>query len=183
MTHVPAVPWTRSSLKPDRGGNLGWVDEIDLDIAEEISLLLAGRSVATAESCTAGRIAETLACVAGADEFLRGGLVAYQEPVKRQLLNVDAESVLSLECASQMAIGVCTLMGAEIGVSTTGVAGEEPEGDILPGTVFVGVAIDGTASAQAYVFDGQPTEICDRGKRQALHDLLRLLRESDTRTT
>lgn len=72
----------------------------DVGTAERIATLLDGRSVATAESCTAGRIAETLACVPGAVEFLRGGLVAYQEEIKRRLLGVVAESVVSLNCGA-----------------------------------------------------------------------------------
>lgn len=128
--------------------------------------------MATAESCTAGRIAETLACVPGAVEFLRGGLVAYQEGIKRNLLGVVAESVLSLNCARQMATGICDLLDADVGVATTGVAGDEPEQGVLPGTVFIAVAIDGAASAGRYVFAGEPAEVCDRAKQQALADLL-----------
>lgn len=144
----------------------------DVGTAERIATLLDGRSVATAESCTAGRIAETLACVPGAVEFLRGGLVAYQEEIKRRLLGVVAESVVSLNCARQMATGVCDLLSADIGVATTGVAGDEPEDGVQPGTVFIGVAVDGDVSAGRYVFAGEPAEVCDRAKRQALCDLL-----------
>ena len=144
----------------------------DLEIAERIATLLDGRTIATAESCTAGRVSETLACVSGAAEFLRGGVVAYQEPIKRQLLGVVAESVLSLNCARQMASGVCELLGADVGVATTGVAGDEPEEGVAPGTVFIGLSVNGGTSAGRYVFSGEPTEVCDLAKRQALSDLL-----------
>lgn len=144
----------------------------DLETAQRIARLLDGRTLATAESCTAGRVTETLACVAGAADFLRGGLVAYQEPIKRKLLGVVAESVLSLNSARQMACGVCDLLGADVGVATTGVAGDEPEDGVLPGTVFIGVAVNGNASANRYVFSGEPTEVCDLARRQALSDLL-----------
>jgi nicotinamide-nucleotide amidase len=141
-------------------------------LAERIAPMLDGRTVATAESCTAGRIAETLACVPGATEFLRGGVVAYQEEMKRKLLGVVAESVLSLNCARQMAEGVRALMGADIGVSTTGVAGDKPEEGILPGTVFIGVAVGEHVDAQRFVFTGEPTAICDQARDQALRDLM-----------
>jgi nicotinamide-nucleotide amidase len=144
----------------------------DVAIAERAAGLLGGRSVATAESCTAGRIAGTLASVAGAEDFLRGGIVAYQEAVKRELLGVVAESVLSLNCARQMATGVCALMGADVGVATTGVAGDKPEDGVMPGTVFVAVAVDGAVSGGRYVFSGAPSEVCDHAARQALTDLL-----------
>ena len=58
------------------------------DVARQVVSLLGDRTIATAESCTAGRVAEVLACVEKASEFLRGGLVAYQEAIKRELLGV-----------------------------------------------------------------------------------------------
>jgi PncC family amidohydrolase len=60
-----------------------------------VAELLDGRSIVTAESCTAGRIAEVLARIEEATDWLRGGVVAYREAVKRSLLDVRAESVLS----------------------------------------------------------------------------------------
>jgi PncC family amidohydrolase len=69
------------------------------DLATQVASMLDGRTVATAESCTAGRIAAALACVPGAADFLCGGVVAYQEAVKRDVLGVVAESVLSLNCS------------------------------------------------------------------------------------
>ena len=77
----------------------------DEDLAKRVAQLLDGRSIATAESCTAGRVAEVLACVEKATEFLRGGLVAYQDETKRRLLGVTADSVLTAEAAAQMATG------------------------------------------------------------------------------
>ena len=53
----------------------------DEDLANRVAELLSGRAIATAESCTAGRVAEVLACVEQASDFLRGGVVAYQEAV------------------------------------------------------------------------------------------------------
>jgi nicotinamide mononucleotide (NMN) deamidase PncC len=81
----------------------------DEDVARRVAELLDGRSIATAESCTAGRIAEVLACIEEATDWLRGGVVAYQEHVKRALLNVRAESVLSEQAAVEMADSARTL--------------------------------------------------------------------------
>jgi PncC family amidohydrolase len=144
----------------------------DQQLADKVASMLGGRTVATAESCTAGRIAESFACVPGAVDFLRGGVVAYQEPVKREVLGVVAESVLSLNCARQMAVGVCRVMGAEVGVSTTGVAGDEPEDGEPPGTVFIGIAVGDNVAAARYVFSGSPEEVCDQARHQALSDLV-----------
>ncbi len=77
----------------------------DKQLAHRVAELLDGRTVATAESCTAGRVAEALATVERATEFLRGGIIAYQEWIKRDMLGVTADSVLTSEAAAQMAIG------------------------------------------------------------------------------
>jgi nicotinamide-nucleotide amidase len=147
----------------------------DEDLANRVAELLNGRVIATAESCTAGRIAEVLACVEKASEFLRGGVVAYQESVKRELLGVTAESVLTAQAAEQMASGVAHLLGAQMAVSTTGVAGDETEDGTLPGTVYIGVCFDDTVTSKIHHFDGSPEEVCDRARRQALLDLVEIL--------
>ena len=133
--------------------------------------LLGDRTVATAESCTAGRVAEVLACVEKANEFLRGGLVAYQEETKRELLGVGARSVLSTEAAEQMAAGAAELFGADVVVSTTGVAGDRDEDGSPPGTVYIGTSVDGVVNSRIHHFGGSPEEVCDQARRQALVDL------------
>jgi len=144
----------------------------DRDLACRVASLLDGRSIATAESCTAGRVAAALASVDHAVDSLRGGLVAYQEHVKRELLGVTASSVLSLECAVQMALGATHLFGADVAVATTGVAGGDVEDGVQPGTVFIATAVGDSVNARCYRFDGSPEDVCDGARRQALLDLL-----------
>ena len=132
---------------------------------------LQGRSVATAESCTAGRVAEVLACVEHASEFLCGGLVAYQETTKRELLGVDARSVLSTRAPEQMAVGAAALFGADVTVSTTGVAGDTDEDGSPPGTVYIATSVDGVVVSRVHRFTGSAEEVCDQARRQALLDL------------
>ncbi len=129
----------------------------------------------TAESCTAGRIAETLACVEKATEFLRGGVVAYQEQIKRRLLGVTDASVLTPAAATQMAHGVARLLDAPVTVATTGVAGGEPKDGVPPGTVCIATAVHGTATVNVHHFDGTPEEVCELARHQALLDLERAL--------
>lgn len=143
----------------------------DEELANDVARLLDGRAIATAESCTAGRIAEVLACVDKATEFLRGGVVAYQEEVKRTVLGVTAESVLSNEAAEEMAVGAAALLDAPVVVATTGVAGENSEEDTPPGTVYIGMSVDGTVTSTVHRFEGSPQQICDQARRQALLDL------------
>lgn len=147
----------------------------DEDLANRVAELLNGRMIATAESCTAGRVAEVLACVESASEFLRGGVVAYQEEVKRTILGVTAESVLSARAAEEMAIAVAELLDADVAVSTTGVAGDESEDGTPPGAVYVGLIVDGAVASNVHQFDGSPQEVCDQARRRALLDLAAVL--------
>jgi PncC family amidohydrolase len=136
-----------------------------------LAQLLAGRQVAAAESCTAGRIATLLAAEAGASSFLLGGLVAYHEVTKRALLRVTAPCIYSEETASQMAEGVCDLTGADAAVATTGLAGPEPLDGVAPGTVCIAVTVSGATTVRTYCFDGTEDEICEQAAERALDDL------------
>jgi nicotinamide-nucleotide amidase len=133
--------------------------------------------VATAESCTAGRIAAALACVDHAVDFFRGGVVAYQEHEKRELLGVTADRVVSPPAAAQMAAGVARLMRADVAVATTGVAGAEPEDGVPGGTVFIATVVGGECEVVEHHFDGRPEQVCDHATVQALCDLVRRLPE------
>jgi nicotinamide-nucleotide amidase len=143
----------------------------DGELAHRVAELLNGRTIATAESCTAGRVAAALASVEHAADFFRGGLVAYQEVTKRDLLGVTADSVLTRQCARQMAAGAARLFDADVAASTTGVAGDETVEGTPPGTVYIATSVDGRVSAREYRFQGTPDEICDRARRQSLLDL------------
>ena len=97
--------------------------------AHVVELLRArGWRIACAESCTAGLVAGRIANVPGASDVLLGGVIAYANGVKRALLGVREatlvrEGAVSEACAREMAVGVRARIGAEVGVSVTGVAG------------------------------------------------------------
>ncbi|MDT0630455.1 CinA family nicotinamide mononucleotide deamidase-related protein [Rubrivirga sp. S365] len=105
-----------------------------------------GRTVAFAESCTGGAVAARVASVPGASRVLRGGVVAYDNAVKADLLGVASDALddfgsVSEPVALQMARGVRERLGADVGVATTGVAGPTggtPEKPV--GTVWVAYA-------------------------------------------
>ena len=99
-----------------------------------------GERVACAESLTGGELAALLSGTPGASATFAGGVVSYATEVKRHLLGVTAELVVSADCAAQMARGVQTLMQVDWALSTTGVAGPDRQEEQPPGTVFVGVA-------------------------------------------
>lgn len=104
-----------------------------------------GWSLATAESLTGGQLAATVVDVPGASRSMRGGVVAYATDVKRTVLGVDADllaahGAVHPEVARQMAERVRGVLGADVGLSTTGVAGPDRQDGFSPGTVHVAVA-------------------------------------------
>ena len=104
--------------------------------------------VASAESCTGGLISQRVTAISGASAVLDGSIVTYANDIKERFCNVSRETLkahgaVSYETAIEMARGVRKLMGADIGVSATGIAGPTggtPEKPV--GTVFVGVSSD-----------------------------------------
>jgi nicotinamide-nucleotide amidase len=115
--------------------------------APEVLRLLTdrGATVAVAESLTGGLVAADLAAVPGASRTFRGSVTAYATALKHDILGVDAallaaRGAVDPEVARQMAEGVRERLGADWGVSTTGVAGPDPQDGQPVGTVFVAVA-------------------------------------------
>jgi nicotinamide-nucleotide amidase len=111
------------------------------------ALVDQGITVATAESLTGGLLCATLVDVPGASAVVRGGVVAYATELKATLLGVDDGALARTGpvdglVAEQMARGARARTGADLGVSTTGVAGPGPADGFEAGTVFVGVAAD-----------------------------------------
>lgn len=139
-----------------------------------------GLTVATAESLTAGMVTAVLADTPGASGMLQGGVVTYQNSVKADVLGVPQElldAVGSVEgaVAEAMAAGARKACGADIGVSTTGVAGPEPHGGKAVGTVFVGIATAEGTTSFGYVFEGNRADIRGQACAAALERLLEAL--------
>ncbi len=105
-----------------------------------------GETLATAESCTGGAIAARFTAMAGASAYFRGGVVAYSNDLKREVLGVSATDLerfgaVSEPVARQMAEGVRRLAGSDYAVATTGIAGPSGGSDEKPvGTVWIAVA-------------------------------------------
>ncbi len=102
-----------------------------------------GWTLAVAESVTGGLVASRICSVPGASEVFRGGVVSYATDVKRSVLGVQAPEVVSAQCAREMADNVRRVLGADVGISTTGVAGPDPLDGHPVGTVWMGLAIPG----------------------------------------
>ena len=125
-----------------------------------------GLSVAVAESLTGGEVSSVLVSVPGASTVVVGGGVAYATRIKAEILGVDVRRLeltgpVDGEVAKQMANGVAALLGADLGLATTGVAGPGPADGRRAGTVHVAVASPwGTVSRELHL-DGDRTQVRD----------------------
>ena len=134
-----------------------------------------GQTLCCAESLTGGMLASTLTEVPGASQSFVGAVVAYATSVKRRVLGVSAERVVSAECAEQMAIGVRRLLAADWALATTGVAGPERQEDQPGGTVYVGVGGPGGTTSTRLQLSGDRDRIRTDTCREAMTLLLRAL--------
>ena len=156
---------------------------IDEQVAE---LLRDDHRIGLAESCTAGLLAARLTEPPGASQYLAGGVVAYSNDAKMELLRVPEEMItehgaVSPEVAEAMADGALARFNADLGVGITGIAGPEGGTEEKPvGYVCICVkAQDGSRIARDIVLPGDRGEIRDRAATVAMHLLRRLLRDED----
>jgi nicotinamide-nucleotide amidase len=117
------------------------VDDESMEHAVAKLLVSRGLTLAVAESLTGGLVASRLVNVPKASDWFRGAVVSYATDVKFSLLGVPEGPVVTAEAAAAMATGVRRLLGADVGLSVTGVAGPDPMEGQPPGTVFLAAAI------------------------------------------
>lgn len=133
-----------------------------MTVAEKLVALLTARglSCATAESCTGGGVGAAITSVPGASAAYLGGVVSYDNAVKRGLLGVSPATLetvgaVSAETAAQMADGVRRLLKADLAVSVTGIAGPDGGSAEKPvGLVWFGLATAGGVRTERAIFAG-----------------------------
>ncbi|WP_300568923.1 competence/damage-inducible protein A [Flavobacterium sp.] len=131
-------------------------------------------TIATAESCTGGKIAATLTSVSGASNYFKGSVVSYATEVKEDILGISPDiikkhSVVSAEVAEAMALQIQKLLNTDYAIATTGNAGpNKGEADAEVGTVFIGIATPKGVFSEEFNF-GQPREkVIDRAVNKGL---------------
>ena len=139
-----------------------------------------GWSLAIAESLTGGLLADAFVSVPGASKVLRGSVVAYATALKHELLGVDAELLKSrgavdAEVAIEMAVGAANRLGADVAVSTTGVAGPDEQDGKSVGTVFVGLLTPEGSNVIELHLAGSRAEIRSQAVTAAVAALLKVL--------
>ena len=102
-----------------------------------------GLTLGTAESLTGGLIASRLTSVPGASDVFRGGVVSYASEVKYDVLGVPEGPVVTEEAAAAMSEGACRVLGCDVALAVTGVAGPAEQEGLPAGTVFFATTVDG----------------------------------------
>jgi nicotinamide-nucleotide amidase len=150
------------------------VDDETMEHAVLSRLRDRGWTLGVAESVTGGLIGARIANVAGASDTFRGTIGAYATEVKRSILGVTADPVVSEESARQMAEGARRVLGADVGIAVTGVAGPTEQDGVAVGTVCFGIALpDGTVEAVSTRLPGDR----ERVRQFSTISLLNLLRQ------
>jgi len=155
------------------------VEEIVLDLCQ-----VQGLSLATAESCTGGMVAERLTSVPGSSRVFLGGVVAYANAVKAEELDVPQEllerhGAVSAEAAAAMTAGARKRLGADVAVAITGIAGPDGGSAEKPvGLVYLHAESPSASRSVDFVFPGDREGIRRRAAVTALHLVRRLLTQS-----
>lgn len=156
---------------------VGFDEDETIEVVLGKLLTQQGKTIATAESCTGGKIAEVFTSVSGASNYFRGSVVSYATDTKVSVLGVsqdtiDVNSVVSAAVATEMALGIQKLMKTDYGIATTGNAGPS-KGDVNAtlGTVFIALATPNAIIVEEFNF-GQPREkVIDRTVNKAFEML------------
>ena len=140
-------------------------------------LVARGYTLAAAESCTGGLISSVLTDVPGSSDWFTGAVVAYANTVKQEQLGVPAKvlgehGAVSRETVEAMARGVCALLGTDVGVAVSGIAG--PTGgtpDKPVGTVWMAWCFQGEVFSERNLFSGDRDQVKQQTLARALDGL------------
>jgi PncC family amidohydrolase len=136
-------------------------DFIELSRAFGAILRETNLSCATAESCTAGLVGHVITLIAGSSDYFQGGVIAYSNQAKQELLGVrestlEAVGAVSRETALEMARGARQALRADVGISTTGIAGPGGATDRKPvGLIYIAVSTAAGDEARELRLDGE----------------------------
>ncbi len=142
-------------------------------LQEQVKSVLEARevTVGVAESLTGGELSARLAATPGSSDWFLGGVVAYARSVKYDVLGVPRGPVVSEAAVATMASGACRVLGTDLGIAVTGVAGPDEQDGQPPGTVWIGLHHDGATTTRLVRLSGSPEDIVDATCARAL-DLL-----------
>jgi nicotinamide-nucleotide amidase len=147
------------------------------DLAYELIQKLSQQhlTISVAESLTGGLVAASLTQIPGASAVFKGGIIAYGDEIKQQVLKVDPALItkftsISEPVAQSMATNIREIMNTDIGIATTGVAGPDKSDGFAPGIVFVAISIGDHKICQKLELVGDRTQIRD----QSVNEIFKL---------
>jgi nicotinamide-nucleotide amidase len=140
-----------------------------------------GWSISTAESCTGGGIARAITDIPGSSDYFQGGIVAYSNALKQQLLRVSPGTLASVgavsrECAQEMVLGARATLHTDVALASTGIAGPGGATARKPvGLVYLAVATPATIEVRELRLAGTRADIMDAATAAALELALTVL--------
>ncbi len=155
----------------------GFEEDISIEAIIGKYLTELGKTVATAESCTGGLIAERFTANAGASKYFKGGIVSYSKESKINLLKVpealiEKHSVISKEIAEAMAVNARELLNVDYAISTTGNAGptkDETSEDL--GIVYIAIATKNAVYSERFSFGNHRVKVINKAANKAFEML------------
>jgi nicotinamide-nucleotide amidase len=166
-------------LRPLLGSALYGENEETLESVIGDYLLKCGKKISVAESCTSGKLSSLLTSIPGSSAYFTGGVIAYENHIKRDILGVKEETLekygaVSCECVKEMAEGIKNLMKTDYAIATSGIAGPSGGTDTKPvGTICIAIAGPDFIETYVKVFNGDRIRNVQRFSAEALN-LLRL---------
>ncbi|HCP15564.1 MAG TPA: competence protein ComA [Peptococcaceae bacterium] len=157
------------------------------DILQQLAKALRahGWTLAAAESCTGGLLSGALTALPGSSDYYLGGIIAYSNQVKHRILGVEERllstfGAVSEQTAAAMAEGMVRLMGSDMAISVTGIAGPESDGTQKPvGLVYIGIAgMKGTRVVR-HQFSGERQNIRSCSVTAALRQALDYIADTE----
>jgi PncC family amidohydrolase len=142
-------------------------------------------TLAVAESCTGGLVGAAVTSVSGSSDYFRGGVISYDNGVKRDVLGVSADDLekygaVSAQVVCAMAYGVAKLINSDCGVSVSGVAGPDGGTKEKPvGLVFIGAFFRGQTQSCSFLFNGSREEIRTQCVQAALDFLTGIINKDE----
>lgn len=156
---------------------VGYEEDESLETIIGKQLTVLGKTLATAESCTGGKIAESLTSIAGASNFFKGSIVSYATQSKIDVLHISEElikqySVVSAQVAEAMATNVLQIFNTDYAIATTGNAGPtKGDADAEVGTVFIAIATKSRVYSEIFNFGNHRTKVINRATNKAFEML------------
>jgi nicotinamide-nucleotide amidase len=156
---------------------VGFEDDDSIEAIIGKQLVALHQTVATAESCTGGKIAESFTANSGASQYFKGSIVSYATEAKINVLNIDKSlihkySVVSSQVAEAMAMSVLKLFNTDYAIATTGNAGPtKGDADAEVGTVYIAIATKTEVYSQEFNFGNHRTKVINKAVNKAFEML------------